>query len=227
MKTLLLLAAVCASVVSVSASTVDITEMNVSYSPPSSIGWSVQAPQLSRPFDNLHDFDGAGIVSGLSITCSAPCGVGSHVTVDLQVSGLTLGTGFSNSIVFNGVVYPTVYLSGTLDLTTKSFVLLQNPGFGGYTAPVLMTGTFTACADPACATQLFPMSVNLLGTAYMSLSINSSGQPVLDDARFMAPEPASAALMFSGCLLIAGFVYASRKQGGRLRRDFLSLGNIS
>src|SRR5437867_3385733 len=34
MKTLLLLAAVCASVVSVSASTVDITEMNVSYSPP-------------------------------------------------------------------------------------------------------------------------------------------------------------------------------------------------
>ena len=72
MKTLLLLAAVCASVVSVSASTVDITEMNVSYSPPSSIGWSVQAPQLSRPFDNLHDFDGAGIVSGLSITCSAP-----------------------------------------------------------------------------------------------------------------------------------------------------------
>jgi hypothetical protein len=135
--------------------------------------------------------------------------MGSHLTVDLQVSGLTLGTGFSNSILFNNVLYQTVYLSGTMDLATRSFI------WGQYQVPVLMTGTFMACADAACQTPLFPMSLNLLGTAYMDITLNQSGQPVLNDARFTAAEPGSAALMFSGCLLIASLVCTSKKRSRR------------
>ena len=215
MKSLLLLTAIFGIVIPASAGSVDITEITVSYGGQSSIAWSVQAPQLSRPFDGLHDFDGSGVAGVPSITCSALCRIGSQLTVDLQISGLTLGTGFSNSILFNSVLYPTIYLSGTLDVATKSFV------WGQFQVPVQMTGTFMACADPACQAPLFPMNLNILGTAYMDISVNQSNQPVLNDALFTAPEPGSAALMFSGCLVISGLVRASKKPSRRRSFGFL------
>ena len=218
MKSLLLMAAIFAGVMPASAGSVDVTEITVMvFTGQSTIGWDVQAPQLSRPFpfDSYHNFFGSGIAGVPSITCSAPCGAGSHLTVDLEISGLTLGTGFANSIFFDNVLYPTVYLSGTLDIATRPFV------WGQSQVPVEMSGMFTACADPACQTPLFPMTVDLLGLAYMNITLDQSGQPVLNYALFAAPEPGSAGLMFSGCLLIAGLVCVSKKQSRRRSFGFL------
>jgi len=97
MKSLLLMAAIFAGVMPASAGSVDVTEITVMvFTGQSTIGWDVQAPQLSRPFpfDSYHNFFGSGIAGVPSITCSAPCGAGSQLTVDLEISGLTLGTGF-------------------------------------------------------------------------------------------------------------------------------------
>ncbi len=203
---ILALAFLCAVPAAADSVTPTITELGLGYSTNSAtVNWTIQVPELFNPFGVRHDFDGSGTSATPVITCAAPCTYGSTFTFDLLVSGLSI-----KSVLYNSVFYPTVYLSGVLSLDAKSFVLVQ--GNLNVAVPVQMTGTFVGCADPACKIQLFPMNINIPGTAFISLFVDQSGQIDVDSAYFYAPEPPSAVLLGSGCLMIGGIVCLARRR---------------
>jgi len=190
-------------------SVVTVTEIAVDYSTNrSTVNWSIQAPELFSPFfpkNARHDFNGFGTSAVPQIVCQSPCNPGSTLAFNLMVSGLQL-----EQVRFQGVNYPTIYLSGVLNLDTKSFVL--QPGVLNYQVSAKIFGNLTGCSDPDCKDPLFPMVIALRGgTAVLTLNPNSSGGFDVSHAYFFVPEPASVAMFGTGSLLVLALFYKSRR----------------
>lgn len=143
-------------------------------------------------------------------TCNlSPC---TFFTTDLRVSGIT-----PTGVLFNNVLYPTVYFSGALDIITNVHVRPSGVVIFGITGIV---GDLTACSDPSCSDHLFSLNIDGFAKATFNESLNpgikfhfdSSGQPVLTSADlFTTPEPSSVALQGTGCAVLFGFARRRRK----------------
>jgi hypothetical protein len=199
------------------ADTIPIQQLSLFYQPSTSTShiniWSQQLEPLPSECQGEGCFPfkfhtGTFTNVGTSLVCgNAAC---TSLSVDLKVSGLRI-----KDVIFQGFVYPTVYLSGTLDIAGT----LPTPG-GGFCgfldSPTcffgssIISGNFTGCSDPACSTQLFPLSANLVADGAVYVRFNSQGKPVLQAAAFNAPEPSGIALLGTGCSLLFGALLIER-----------------
>ena len=149
----LALTLICAVSALADSTTVDVTQLGLLYiadnNPP--VRWNIQAPLLFAPFipfRGTHDFLGIGATAVPQVSCQALCSFGDVLTFNLMVSGLQLG-----NVQYQGAYYPTVYLSGVLNLDMKPFTI-GGPGLSSGNVHIL--GTFIGCSDPACKNEIFP-----------------------------------------------------------------------
>ena len=130
-------------------------------------------------------------VDVLSLTCAKAC-AGFDATV--AISGLTL-----NNAIFNGQRFSTIYVDGTLTLTAK-FVPSLPYELGQ------ITGTFQACADPACNAPLFSFFTNTTTKTFLNV-VNNGGKLTLTGGLSTVPEPTTVALLGTGCLFLVGVAW--------------------
>jgi hypothetical protein len=167
--------------------------------------------QTSNAGEIISSFGGAYSNLVPIATCNAsPC---TFFTTDLRVSGIT-----ATNVMFDSVLYPTVYFSGALDIITNVHIR-PSSGFPIFGLTEIV-GDLTACSDPSCSDHLFSLDIDSFAKATFNESLNpglkfhfdSSGQPVLTSADlFTTPEPSSIALLATGCTVLFAFARPSRK----------------
>ena len=188
-----------------------IGQITISYTPPASTNLAVYSPQLDTgyPF-RVHPGKFTDAVTTL-MCVNAAC---TSLSIDLSVSGITI-----DHVRFQGVMYPTLYLSGTLDIRgilPRGFAYCY-PGTSCFQGVSLITGNLIACTDPACSTQLFQLDANLHAMSNVSIGFNAQGQPVLDTAGFVAPEPTTMLLLATG---LAGIGWRKYRAGLSQRQQY-------
>lgn len=146
--------------------------------------------------DFVHESPGQVFIFGAftkldvtTLTCANAGCTGYNVV--MGASGLTM-----SDVSYKSVLYPTVYLSGILDLTAR-FVSSLPFELGQ------VSGAFLACADPSCTRVLFSLNTNVQEKAVFVV-IKNGGNLTLDGFSYAVPEPSTLGLLGTGILGIAG-----------------------
>lgn len=147
--------------------------------------WSIEG--VGVPGEGLHSGAFTSISTSVFGACLPFC------RISWSISGLTL-----DDFTFQGKFYSTLFLSGKLGFTFAETMFPKRTAFG----VMHISGDLTACTDPSCNVQLFPLDLNVFEYPHPSVTFVSSN---LASVNFvLAPEPSSLVLLGTGCTLLLG-----------------------